>query len=163
MREILTPSNGGSQTTRYITEGDLYRLITRSRLPKAQEFEQWVFDEVLPSIRKHGMYAVDDLLNDPDLLIAAATKLKEERSARQLAERQVADLAHQLDESKEYYTVKRVAKLNGIRWNKIQWRKLKNTSDYMGYEYPKIFDANYGEVNTYHINVWKQEYPELRY
>lgn len=60
-----------------IPEGDMYRLITNSELPSAEKFESWVFDEVLPSIRKHGMYATDELINNPDLLIAAATKIKE--------------------------------------------------------------------------------------
>ena len=40
----------------FIPEGDLYRLIARSKLPAAEKFERWVFDEVLPSIRKHGSY-----------------------------------------------------------------------------------------------------------
>lgn len=62
-----------------IPEGDLYRLISNSELQNAQKFESWMFDEVLPSIRKHGVYAVDELLNDPDLAIKAFTALKEER------------------------------------------------------------------------------------
>ena len=41
----------------FITEGDVYRLIVHSKLPSAERFEHWVFDEVLPSIRKHGVYA----------------------------------------------------------------------------------------------------------
>ncbi|MGN0667318.1 MAG: Bro-N domain-containing protein [Huintestinicola sp.] len=44
------PTNGGSQTVNYIPEGDLYRLIVSSKLPAAEKFERWVFDEVLPSI-----------------------------------------------------------------------------------------------------------------
>ena len=44
---------GGKQQTRFITEGDLYRLIFNSKLPEAEKFEAWVVDEVLPSIRKH--------------------------------------------------------------------------------------------------------------
>lgn len=63
----------------FIPEGDIYRLAAGSELPGADKFESWIFDEVLPSIRKHGMYAVDDLLNDPDLAIKAFTALKEER------------------------------------------------------------------------------------
>lgn len=67
----------------FITEGDLYRLIIRSKLPTAQKFERWVFDEVLPSIRKHGVYATDDaiqkMLNDPDTMIKALQTLKVER------------------------------------------------------------------------------------
>lgn len=62
-----------------IPEGDIYRLVVKSQLPSAEKFEKWVFDEVLPSIRKHGMYAVDELLNDPDLAIKAFTALKEEK------------------------------------------------------------------------------------
>lgn len=67
----------------YIPEGDVYRLITHSKLPTAKQFERWVFDEVLPSIRKHGVYATaetaEKLLNDPDFMIRTFTALKEER------------------------------------------------------------------------------------
>lgn len=63
-----------------IPEGDIYRLVVKSQLPSAEKFERWVFDEVLPSIRKHGMYAVDELLNNPELAIKAFTALKEERA-----------------------------------------------------------------------------------
>ena len=60
----------------YIPEGDVYRLIINSRLPQAQKVEEWVFDDILPSIRKHGMYATDELINNPDVAIAAFTALK---------------------------------------------------------------------------------------
>jgi len=50
------PTPGGLQEMVLITEGDVYRLITHSKLPSAQKFESWVFDEVLPSIRKNGYY-----------------------------------------------------------------------------------------------------------
>ena len=68
----------------FITEGDIYRLITHSKLPTAQEFEHWVFDEVLPSIRRNGAYMTDSTLEQaltsPDFLIQLATKLKEEKA-----------------------------------------------------------------------------------
>lgn len=51
-----TLTNGGNQTMLYIPEGDLYRLVTHSQLPEAERFESWIFDEVLPSIRKTGAY-----------------------------------------------------------------------------------------------------------
>ncbi len=51
-----SPINGINQTKNYIPEGDLYRLIIFSRLPAAEKFERWVFDEVLPTIRKQGYY-----------------------------------------------------------------------------------------------------------
>ena len=53
---------GGVQKKKYIPEGDLYRLIIRSKLPAAERFEIWVFDEVLPTIRKHGAYINEDVL-----------------------------------------------------------------------------------------------------
>ncbi len=55
---VLT--NGGSQEISFIPEGDVYRLIARSKLPYAEEFETWVFDEVLPTIRKTGGYVSND-------------------------------------------------------------------------------------------------------
>jgi anti-repressor protein len=72
-------SNGKTIAINAIPEGDIYRLISHSELPSAEKFESWVFDEVLPSIRKHGMYATDELINNPDLLIQVASALKEER------------------------------------------------------------------------------------
>ncbi len=54
-----------------IPEGDIYRLVSGLELPAAIKFESWIFDEVLPLIRKHGMYAVDELINNPDLAIQA--------------------------------------------------------------------------------------------
>lgn len=52
------PTNGGMQTVNMISEGDLYRLITHSKLPSAERFEKWVFDEVLPTIRRTGGYGM---------------------------------------------------------------------------------------------------------
>ena len=53
------PTSGGKQQANLLPEGDLYRLITHSMLPSAEKFERWVFDEVLPAIRKNGMYGAD--------------------------------------------------------------------------------------------------------
>lgn len=75
-----------------INESGLYSLVLSSKLPGAKKFKRWVTSDVLPSIRKHGMYATDELLDNPDLLIAAATKLKEERAARLEAEKKVENL-----------------------------------------------------------------------
>lgn len=70
----------------FIPEGDVYRLITHSKLPSAQKFESWVFDEVIPSIHKHGAYmtgeTLEKALTSPDFLIELATKLKEEQAKR---------------------------------------------------------------------------------
>lgn len=70
------------------------------------------------------------------------------------------ELKAQLDTSKDWYSIKRVAALNGVSWKKFDWRKLKRIGEEMGYEVKKIFDANYGEVNTYHKTVWEKAYPQ---
>ena len=63
----------------FLTESGVYKLIFKSKKKEAEKFQDWVTDEVLPSIRKYGMYATDELLDNPDLIIKMATKLKEER------------------------------------------------------------------------------------
>ena len=54
--EMDIPTNGGIQSMKIIPEGDIYRLVIRSSLPSAERFENWIFDEVIPSIRKTGGY-----------------------------------------------------------------------------------------------------------
>lgn len=71
-----------------------------------------------------------------------------------------AELQAQLDTSKDWYSIKRVAALNGVSFKTFDWRKLKRIGEQMGYEVKKIFDANYGEVNTYHKAVWEVAYPQ---
>lgn len=80
----LIDSMGREQQAKFITEGNVYRLIAHSKLPGAERFERWVFDEVLPSIRKNGAYMTDDVLEQvltsPDFLIELATRLKAEKA-----------------------------------------------------------------------------------
>ena len=66
-----------------------------------------------------------------------------------------------LDRSKEWYSIKRVALANNILWNELSWRKLVAEGVMAGKPHRKIFDANYGEVNTYHKDVWNSIYPDL--
>ena len=85
-----TPTNGGEQEMIFIPEGDIYRLAAKSNLPGADEFERWIFDEVLPSIRKHGAYmtpeTIESVLLNPDTIIKLATALKEEQIKRKALE-----------------------------------------------------------------------------
>lgn len=70
--EMDIPTNGGIQKMKVIAEGDIYRLVVRSQLPQAEKFESWVFDNVLPSIRKNGGYiAGQETLSDEELLSKA--------------------------------------------------------------------------------------------
>ena len=96
----LTDNLGRTQNTIIINESGLYSLILSSKLPQAKEFKRWVTSEVLPSIRKHGMYATDQLLNDPDLAIAAFQALKAERTKNKELEVQNNKLQSELDEMK---------------------------------------------------------------
>ena len=77
----------------FIPEGDVYRLITHSKLPNAECFEKWVFDEVLPTIRQHGAYMTVDILKkaitEPDFLIQLAMQIKEEQTKRRELENKV--------------------------------------------------------------------------
>ena len=87
------PTNGGMQEVYIIPESDIYRLIFGSKLPNAQRFIDWVAGEVLPSIRKHGAYMTDDIvekaISNPDFLIRLATELKQEKAARVSAENKI--------------------------------------------------------------------------
>lgn len=79
----ITDNLGRDQSAKFISEGNLYRLIANSRLDSAQEFETWVFDEVLPTIRKHGAYmtsdTLDQMITSPEFGIKLLTALKDEQ------------------------------------------------------------------------------------
>lgn len=75
---------GREQIATVINESGLYSLIMSSKLPQAKKFKRWVTAEVLPSIRKNGMYTIDELLDNPDLLLSIVTQLKEEYDARRV-------------------------------------------------------------------------------
>ena len=77
-------SSFGQRGATLINESGLYALIFGSKLEAAKRFKRWVTSEVLPAIRKHGAYAVDELLNNPDMAIKAFTALKEERERNKL-------------------------------------------------------------------------------
>ena len=121
-------SLGRRQKFKIIPESDVYRLIIKSNLPSAEKFESWVMEEILPQIRKHGMYATDELLDNPDLLIEVATKLKEERTLRLIAEQRVNELQPKADyydrnlNNKGLVTVSTIAKnygMSAVSFNKL--------------------------------------------
>ncbi len=101
---------GKSGVTNFVNESGLYSVILRSDKPNAKKFRKWITAEVLPSIRKHGIYAtdnvIDNILNNPDFGIELLTKLKEERTARVEAERRNAILTH----VNKTYTMTEIAK-----------------------------------------------------
>lgn len=103
-----TSSSLGQRGGWLINESGLYSLILSSKLPNAKKFKRWVTTEVLPAIRKHGVFAVDSMLNDPDALISALQAYKEERQRRLFLESENAVQKQQLLEMKpkvSYYDV----------------------------------------------------------
>ncbi|MCK6203959.1 phage antirepressor [Bacillus infantis] len=98
-----------------INEPGLYSLVLGSKKPEAKSFKRWVTHEVLPSIRKHGAYMTDDVLertlHDPDFMIGVITALKDEKSKRIEAEKTVNILTH----VNKTYTATEIAKELGFR------------------------------------------------
>ena len=86
--KIDTPS--GTQNMTIINESGLYSLIFASKLPTAKKFKRWVTSEVLPTIRRHGMYATDGLLNNPDFAIEVFSQLKAERERNNALQLEIA-------------------------------------------------------------------------
>lgn len=90
----ITDNLGRQQVANFVNEDGLYDVILDSRKPEAKQFRKWITSEVLPTIRKHGAYMADNIiektLSDPDYLIQLATTLKQGRQQRIEAERKVA-------------------------------------------------------------------------
>lgn len=107
--------SGQNRQMYVINESGLYSLIFGSKLESAQKFKHWVISEILPSIRKNGIYAtdkvIDDILNNPDFGIELLTKLKEERAARVEAEKTNAILMH----VNKTYTMTEITKEIGLK------------------------------------------------
>ena len=158
---------GGKQDLAVINESGLYALIFGSKLESAKRFKHWVTSEILPSIRKHGIYAtdnvIDNILNNPDFGIELLTKLKEERAARLEAERKNAILTHvnktyTMTEIAKELNMKSATELNKyLAEKKIQY-KVNGTwvfySDYsnLGYEDIKQEVLDSGKV-IYHRKI----------
>ena len=106
---------GRNQTMTIINEANLYRLIFQSRKEQAVKFQDWVVEEVLPAIRKHGLYATDEVIektiNDPDFMIELLQELKKERTEKQKLAKKVNILTH----SDRTYTSTEIAKELGFK------------------------------------------------
>lgn len=117
----IIDSMGRNQETIVINESGLYSLIFGSKLESAKDFKRWVTSEILPSIRKYGIYAtentIDAILNNPDTMIRVLTELKEERKQRVKLEKENdslildANMARDIIKYSGLYTLKEVADL----------------------------------------------------
>lgn len=139
-----------------INESGLYNAVLGSKLPNAKKFKKWITRDILPSIRKYGIYATEELLDNPDLLIAAATKLKEERKARLEAENKIkllepkAQFYDDVAGSKDSIEMGHVAKVLGIkgmgRNNIFSLLRAEKVLDRSNIPYQQYVDLGYFRV-----------------
>lgn len=147
-RSIPHPQGKGTLDVNVIPESDVYRLIIHSKLPAAERFEKWVFDEVLPSIRKTGGYALPDFTNP----IEAARAWADECEAKQKALAQVnemkpkAEFYDDVTGSEDTIDIGEVAKVlhMGIGRNKLfQFLRDKKVLAPNNAPYQRFIDAGY--------------------
>lgn len=140
---------GGYRVTNYfITVSCLEYLIARKH---RNVFE--VYRRVFHAARKGELRPAI-----PQTYSEALRQLADEVEAKEKAQLLLAEKSEQLDESKEWYSIKRWAQMHRRNWRSYNWRKLKAVSYELGYAVKKIFDANYTEVNIYHRAVFEAVY-----
>ena len=169
-------ASGQNRSMYLINESGLYSLILKSKLPTARQFKRWVTSEVLPTIRKHGVYATDELLDNPDFLIDALQKLKAEREQRLIAEQRVLELQPKASyydvilQSKSLVSVSQIAKDYGLSATKlnqllnewgIQYKQggtwlLYQKYAPLGYTQSQTVEYNGGEGSRLHTK-WTQK------
>lgn len=161
LEEIGFPNKLGKDD--FIPENIFYRLAMKAKNETAEKFQALVADEIIPSIRKHGIYAtdnvIDEILNNPDFGIELLTKLKEERKARIEAERKNAILTHVT----KTYTMTEIAKeLNfksAIKLNKLlAEKKIQYKVNGTWVFYSKYSDLGYEEIKQEVLDSGKVVY-----
>ena len=171
MKTMVFDGNQDKETI-LINESGLYSLILSSKMPKAKRFKRWVTSEVLPEIRKNGSYTKAPKSFKEALYLAykqqekieelEKTKAwignKREATAMNTASQKVKEvkkLQVALDLEMSYATVKKVEKATG---RKYSWQNLKKYCESAGLCWNKAFDSNYGSVNSYPAEAWKNVY-----
>lgn len=168
--EMETPSGKQKMTT--VNESGLYSLIMSSKLESAKRFKHWVTSEVLPSIRKHGAYMTNEViertLTDPDYLIQLATALKNERKEKELEKQRrkqaektieeqkpLVDFANQVSDTTDLIDMKTMAKLlkdNNINIGRnrlFEFLRIKKILMKDNQPYQQYVNAGYFKVNEY--------------
>ena len=89
----IIDGKGRPQQLKFITKGNMCRLVAHSKLPSAEKFESWIFDDVIPTVLEKGIYATDDtidnIIKDPDFGIKILTELKQEREEKRQLQDQI--------------------------------------------------------------------------
>jgi len=149
-----------------LEEAGIYQLVFSSKLESAVEFQQWVFSEVLPSIRKTGSYAIDS--DSPKtygeaLLEAGRLQLEKERLEAEMLilNEQNQHLAEAVDELFDYSSIIRIAKYNNVPETKFKWQVLKGMSRKMGIEVKRVPCPRFEYKLLYSHDVWRVCYPDM--
>ena len=170
--KVMIFDGNQDKETIIINESGLYSLILSSKLPTAKKFKRWVTSEVLPEIRKNGSYTKAPKSFKEALFLAYKQQEKIEELEKTKAwignkrEAQAMNTASQkskevkklqlaLDLEMSYATVKKVEKATGRKYN---WQNLKKYCESAGLCWNKAFDSNYGSVNSYPAEAWKNVY-----
>ena len=156
--EMDIPTNGGVQTMKMITEGDIYRLVIKSQLPQAEKFESWVFDNVLPSIRKNGGYIANQEQMTPEQIVANALVvahniiLQKERQIEEMKPK--AEFFDAVADSKTAISMNEVAKVLNIKGygrNKLfEFLRDNSVLDRWNVPYQKYVDNGWFRVIEQH-------------
>lgn len=144
-----TPTSSGIQSMSYINEGDLYRLIMKSKLPSAEKFEAWVMDEVLPTIRKTGSYQKPMTVAEQIQLLALGNQDHEERIEK-------LENTMTIDYGQQKYISDLVSKVV----IEVLGGKKSNAYDEIG---KKVFAECNRDVKTYFDVNARNNIPKLRY
>ena len=164
-----TASSLGQRGGWFINESGFYSLVLSSKMPKAKKFKHWVTSEVLPSICKHGVYAVDEVLANPDMLISALQALKkerEEKAALQAQNTTQAKLIQEMEPKVSYYdkilqgkslvSINTIAKdygMSAVAFNKqLHDFKIQYKQGNMWFLYQKYADNGYTQSKTYLVS-----------
>ena len=156
--EMDIPTNGGVQTMKMITEGDIYRLVIKSQLPQAEKFESWVFDNVLPSIRKNGGYIANQEQMTPEQIVANALIVAQNiisQKDRQIEEmKPKADFFDAVADSKTAISMNEVAKVLNIkgygRNNLFEFLRNSKVLDRWNVPYQRYVDNGWFRVIEQH-------------
>jgi prophage antirepressor-like protein len=166
-----------------LTESGLNALILRSKKPFAKKIRIWVTSDVLPNIRRYGVYAtpatIESMIADPRWAATLLIKLAEEREAKEKAmlertwignkreatamataskyKRENIKLKKELGMFKDYASIKAVMIATKSK-KEYSWKNLKTYSLEHGYPVLKTYDVNYGKVNVYHKVAWMDVY-----
>ena len=170
---------GRKQKISIINEYALYECILLSRKPNAKQFKHWITHEVIPAIRKTGSYSLmpksyaealrlyadeveqrELMQKQRDEAIRTKAWISDKKTATAMAtasvkSREADKLKIKLDLEMSYATVKKVEMATGRKYN---WRNLKKYCESAGIGWNKAFDANYGSVNSYPAEAWKNVY-----